>query len=363
MPVLLGGQLAQDLPRMLSTYVDSTREWVTRVQQERLPPSDSQHTAMMELARTEMDQQGWDITVCVTDLPMRSGKHAIMADVNSQRRVIVVSVPAFGAMNLRRRVRAVVAQLIADVHRPGTPEEGTEQHARRRLSVLGRRFRRRTPDQSGVDARVSSRWGVLRLLLGMVRANRPWHLVWGLTGPLVGAFAFSAFYLLNATVWELATALSLWRLPLAVVGAVAVMVGWLVVYHRLWEPVRDRPRAERRQAVLFNVSTVATLSTGVCFMYLGLGLVNTVAGLVLLSPEILQSHIAGQVSASTYVLIPLLVTAAATVAGAIGSGFESEDSVHNAAFSLRERERRKAFREQRERRQQAEGQYEEPPQE
>lgn len=346
MPILMGTQLADDLPRVLSNHVDPTREWTMQVHRERLPPSDSRHTAIMELAQTKMDEHGWDIAVCVTDLPMRSGKQAIMGDMNSGRRVVVVSLPAFGVMNLRRRVRAVVAQLIADIHRPGNFEEGTEQHARRRLSVLERRFRRRTPDQSGVDARISSQWGALRLLLGMVRANRPWRLVWSLTGPLVGAFAFSAFYLLNSTVWELATALSPWRLALAVVGALAVMTGWLVVYHRLWEPVRGRPRAEREQAVLFNASTVMTLSTGVGFMYIGLCLVNTVAGLVLLSPDMLESYVAEQVNISTYVLIPLLVTSAATVAGAIGSGLESEESVRNAAFSLRERERREAFRKQ-----------------
>lgn len=355
MPTLIGGQLAQDLPQILSEHVDPTREWAVQVHQERLPPSDSRHTAMMELAQTEMEEHGWDVTVCVTDLPMRSGKQAIMGDVNNGRRVVVVSLPAFGAMNLRRRVRAVVAQLIADVHRPGNPEEGTEQHARRRLPVLNRRFQRHTPDQEGVDARVSSRWGSPQLLLGMVRANRPWRLVWGLTGPLVGAFAFSAFYLLNSTVWELATTLSSWRMVLTVIGALAVMTGWLVVYHHLWEPVRERPRGEREEAVLFNASTVLTLGAGVAFMYIGLCLVNLTAGLVLLPPGVLQSYIAGSVGVGTYVLIPLLVTSAATVAGAIGSGFESEDSVRNAAFSLRERERREAFREKHEQRQQAAG--------
>lgn len=84
---------------------------------------------------------------------------------------------------------------------------------------------------------------------------------------------------------------------------------------------------------------------------MGLYLVNLTAALVLLSPGVLDSYIAGQASAGTYVLIPVLVTAAATVAGAIGSGFESEESVRNAAFSRRERERREAFRERHEQRQ------------
>ncbi|WP_017613882.1 hypothetical protein [Nocardiopsis salina] len=351
MPVLIGEQLAEDLPQLLTDQLDSEQPWDAQVLRERLPPSDSHHTAMMELAEDKMAEHGWDMVVCVTDLPMRSGKRAIMADMNSSRRVVVVSLPAFGAMALRRRVGAVAAQLVADIHRPGTPQEGSAQHRQRRLPVLSGRFRRQTPDQPGVDARISSRWGVARLLLGMVRANRPWRLVWSLTGPLVGAFAFSAFYLLNSTVWEMSTTLSAWRLVLAAVGALTVMTGWLIVYHQLWEPVGERPRVEREQAVLFNATTILTLGLGVAFLYAGLFAVNTVASLVLLSPDILQSYVAGQVSVGTYLLIPLLVTAAGTVAGAIGSGFESEESVRTAAFSLRERERREAFREKHERRQ------------
>ncbi|MET9710604.1 hypothetical protein [Nocardiopsis alba] len=351
MPALIGEQLAQDLPQLLTQQVDSEQTWAAQVHWERLPPSDSRHTAMMELAETKLAEHGWDMVVCVTDLPMRSGKRAIMGDMNSQRRVVVVSLPAFGVMALRRRVGAVVAQLVADMHRPVAPQEGTAPHARNRIPLLAARFRRHTPDQAGVDARISSRWGNLRLLLGMVRANRPWRLTWSLTSPLVGAFAFSAFYLLNATVWEIATTLSAWRLALAVMGALSVMTGWLIVYHNLWEPVRARPRDERQQAVLFNATTVLTLGLGIAFLYVGLYLVNLTAALVLLSPGVLDSYIAGQASAGTYVLIPVLVTAAATVAGAIGSGFESEESVRNAAFSRRERERREAFRERHEQRQ------------
>ncbi|GAB3729197.1 hypothetical protein GCM10027590_36750 [Nocardiopsis nanhaiensis] len=160
MPVLIGEQLAQDLPQLLTQQVDSEQSWAAQAHWEHLPPSDSRHTAMMELAETKLAEHGWDMVVCVTDLPMRSGGRAIMGDMNSQRRVVVVSLPAFGAMALRRRVGAVVAQLVADMYRPGTPQEGTAQHARSRIPLLAGRFRRHTPDQPGVDARISSRWGV-----------------------------------------------------------------------------------------------------------------------------------------------------------------------------------------------------------
>lgn len=57
---------------------------------------------------------------------------------------------------------------------------------------------------------------------------------------------------------------------------------------------------------------------------------------------------------SEYATVILLVTAAGTVAGAVGSGFESEDSIREAAYSYRDRERRAALRDLQQRREEEE---------
>lgn len=351
-PTEVAYHLREDLPELLAEQL-SEGCWQVEVQRDQLPPSDSRHTAMMDLAADRMREHGWDVAVCVTDLPLWEDRQAIVADVSNSRRVVVVSVPAFGAMALRRRVRGVVAQLIADLREPGTPSQDSEQHRRRRLRALSAQFRRVTPELDGVDVRVLASRSGARLLLGMVRDNRPWRLVFSLTGPLVGAFAFSAFYLISTTVWELAVTMSVLQLLAAVLGSVVVMVGWLIVYHRLWERTRDRPSGERRQEVLFNASTVLTLAIGVGCMYVALYVVNVAAALVVLTPAVFGQYVGPDPGASQYLIVILLVTAAATVAGAVGSGFESEDSIWEAAYSYRERERRKALRDEQRHREQA----------
>ncbi|MUL41287.1 hypothetical protein FZ103_08865 [Streptomonospora sp. PA3] len=343
-PAQVSEQLARDLPDLLAEHVDADRRWRADVRREQLPPSDEAHTAMMDVADARMRRHGWDFAVCVTDVVLRTAGHPIVADANRSRRIVVVSLPAFGGMALRRSVRAVVAQLIADmvnpaarVQLPGRPARG------RRLPVLARRFQRVAPEQPGIDTRILASRGRLRLLVGMVRDNRPWRLVFGLTGPLVGAFAFSAFYTINTTVWRLATTMGALRLLAAVLGSMAVMVLWLIVYHGLWEPSRGRPPGERDQAALFNASTLLTLGIGVGCMFGGLYGVNLAAASVLLAPEVLGRHVEAGVDAGDYLAVALLVTAAGTVAGAIGSGFETEDSVREAAFSYRERARREVL--------------------
>lgn len=62
-------------------------------------------------------------------------------------------------------------------------------------------------DGEAVDAWVLARRGRGRLLTGMVRDNRPWRLVTGLRGAIVGALAFSVFWLLSPTTWQLGSAL------------------------------------------------------------------------------------------------------------------------------------------------------------
>nr|WP_179724317.1 hypothetical protein [Saccharopolyspora hordei] len=342
-PAEIADQLGHDLPRLLSERLADDCEWRVDVHREQLPPSDDRHTEMMDIAGERMRQHGWDLVACITDFPLRSGQQPIVADVSTERRILVVSLPALGGMALHRRVQSLVTQLIADMCTPGTATEGGEERRRRRLPWLPDRFRWVTPDQRDVDMRVLASRGPLRLLIGMVRDNRPWRLVLGLTGPLVGAFAFSAFYLINTTVWRLASTMTPLHLVAAALGSVAVMVGWLIVYHRLWEPTEGRPANEREEAVLFNASTVLTLVIGVGCMYAALYVVNMIAAGVVLTPEVFGQYVGPGPGFGDYAVVMLLVTAAATVAGAVGSGFESEDSVREAAFSYRERERRQAL--------------------
>lgn len=349
-PVQVARQLAEDLPALLSEQLSAGARWRVEVHREQLPRSDASHTEMVAVAAERMRQHGWDLAVCVTDLPLRSGRQPIVADASGSHCVVVVSLPAFGGMLLRRRVRNVVTQLVADIRAPGTPSDDSEEHRRRRLPALSGRFQRVTPGQEGIDFRILASRGEARLLVGMVRANRPWQLVFGLTGPLVGAFAFSAFYIISTSVWQLAVTMGALRLSAAVVGSIAIMVIWLIVYHGLWEKATNRPATERDEAMLFNASTVVSLLIGVGCMYLGLFVANLVAAGIVLTPQVFGQYVGPNPGIGEYAVAMLLVTSAGTIAGAIGSGFENEDAIREAAYSYRERERRQTLRDAQQRR-------------
>jgi hypothetical protein len=206
-------------------------------------------------------------------------------------------------------------------------------------------FRLVTTGVAGVDAQVVASRALWRQLVGMVRSNRPWRLILGLRGAIVAALAFSAFWLINPTVWQLGTVHSMARLTAISLWAVAAIVVWLIVYHHLWERRPDGDGVDRRLVVLFNASTVLTLLIGVGIAYAGLLLLNLCAAYLVIDGGVLAAQTGGSAGFVEHLKLTWMATSGASVAGSLGAGFESEESVREAAYSQREAERRRQWRE------------------
>ena len=105
-----------------------------------------------------------------------------------------------------------------------------------------------------VASRISGR---LRLLAGMVRANRPGRALLGLSKLLVGAFGTAAFALTTNTIWQMGDALDGLRLTVIMLLSSPALIGWLSLRTTCG---RSRPADTPRElARLFNAGTVVTL--------------------------------------------------------------------------------------------------------
>jgi hypothetical protein len=324
-PADLAHRLAEDLPGVLGR--PGRGGWDVRVEVQRLPPQSPGHHRLLDAVRPRMREGEWDHTVCVTDSPLHDGSAPMAADLLGADRVVVVSVPAFGGVAVRRRVREVVADLI----------DGGEGAPPGRAGP----FRRVVPDEDAVDLRVLATGGRMRLLAGMVRDNRPWRLLPSLNGALAAALATGAYVVVTSSIWQLADLLGPVKLLIAMVFAVAAMVIWLIMAHHLWE--RPSEAATREEVRLYNASTVVTLALGVGCLYAGLFLVIALAESFLIPPGYFEATLGHPVGWGDYLGVAWFATSLALVAGALGSGFESEDDVRQAAYSFRERERRDAL--------------------
>ena len=193
---------------------------------------------------------------------------------------------------------------------------------------------------------VRGRW---RLLLGMVLANRPWLLVPGLKSALVAALATGAVATINSTVWLLAGSLSWWRLTVATVASVALVVGWIVIDGGLWDrPDDDSPQARERSR-LYNASTLVTLMAGVFICYLALYVVNLAWAFFVLDPDVMGGYLHASLGSGDLFVLAWFVASAATVGGGLGSGLESDEAIRAAAYSKREEDRRERLKDKRNR--------------
>jgi hypothetical protein len=199
--------------------------------------------------------------------------------------------------------------------------------------ALGRRVERlvaETPDAGSVRFATRVLAGNVRLILGMVTANHPWRLALGLSRALVVSLATVAFVLVSQDVWLIGESLGVRRGAVLMALAVAVPVVTLVATANLWERSAD-PRA-RQQVVLFNLTTVLTLTIGIVSLYIALAALTGVGALVLVPPSVLSAAVDHQVSFADYVALAWLATSLGVLAGALGAGLESDEAVRAAAY-------------------------------
>lgn len=338
LPAAIARRLPDRLPHLLSRRVSSEVTWVVEAVCDPFEAMAPNSDRLIDKAKERVRDTKWDLAVGITDVPMRDGDRVVVAEISDRDRVALLSLPALGGLGLRSRsaelIAAVVARLVTDI--PG--RDGATPHRGAIGTVHGTVVVIPCDDDVGVEVLVSRGRGLPRLVAGMVRANRPWQLVLGLSTALAGALAGSAFGILYSTIWQLGAALSPVRLTAVTLGAVATLVCWLVVGHNLWERGSSGDRASAPNW-LRNTSTLLTITFGAVIFFLALFVLTAVAAVVVIPPEFLAGELGRPVTWSNYVPVALMAAVLGTVAGAVGSGLEDDATVRRATYGYRELER------------------------
>ena len=323
-PAAVAERMSQSLPRRLGDRDLVERRWSACVRAEPYLPDE--HAAFADVIDTvDPSSEKEDIVVYLTDLPRREETLPVVGEVSSVHQFALVSVAAVGGFRIEARVRIVTELAIA--HILAAPE----------LAPGGGRRFRSAPSEDGVRFFAPSGLRRLRLLAGMVRANRPWRLVTGLSKVLVGAFATGAIALATSTIWQFSDTMGPWRMGAATVLSIAALILWLILEHELWE--RPQSAAERGRSVLYNTATVVTLVIGVVVLHVALFcLLLFTAGLTL-PPKLLSNSLGHGVHVSDYLTLAWLLASIATIGGALGSGLEDDAAVKEAAYGVRQRQR------------------------
>ena len=322
-PAAIADRLSESLSAAL-TDGSADDKWAVSVRRHAYPIDE--HTGIPEVVDTvEPGGESEDIVIYLTDLPRRRGTTPVIADISVPNRFGVISIPGLGGAFIDRRVKGLARTVVAEV----TPQSKEQPSPVKRLT--------RIEDDDVVRYVAPSAMSRLRLLAGMVYANRPWRLVTGMSKVMMAAFATGAVSLAYPTIWQLAVSMGPWRLGAATILASVAMISWLILEHDLWE--RPHSPDERERAVLYNASTVVTLTIGVIVFHAAVFLLLLVTAWWTLPPQLVSENIGQPVEFSTLLLIAWLVAAVATLGGALGSGMEDDEAVRAATYGARQRQR------------------------
>ena len=339
LPHELAEPLADELPGLLRSRYPEV-EWKAIVRVEPLAGTAGRSADLVQLTYKRLLREGWKLAICLTDLPLHLGRRPVTAYASAALGVGVVSVPALGAVTVESRLRDAVLRLIRGLLGEDLSDRRPSDHRRR--PILRRRLRELASPVGAVDVEddqtvqfvTAAGRGNLRLLLGMVRANRPWRLVVGLSRVLVAALGTAAFGLSSPGIWLIADGMGPLRQALLTLASLSVTCVLLIAFHGLWEQ-SPRDLEARERVVLINLATATTVAIGIITLYLALFVINVVCGWALIAPGVLLSQVRHQVGPGDYVSLALLVTALATIASALGAALESAETVREAAYGYR----------------------------
>jgi hypothetical protein len=336
-------QLAARLPALLRQRHPQF-DWRIVVRSDPLVGTPGVGLDLIQAARERMRQENWQLAICLTDLPLHAGRRPVTAQASFVLGVGLISVPALGPVEMDQRTLQATLRLIDTLvspdrvrHRPPRPGRGPRARAAMRLpplhevaSPLGHID---TPDEDTVRYIAAPAAGTARLLLGLVRSNRPWRFVTGLSRALVAALGVGVFGLTSPAIWRVADAMTWPRLVLVALGSLTAITLTLIVAHGLWD--RGAPLSLRHPVSLINLATASTVALGVLTLFAALLVITVVCTAVLIPDTVLASELKHSVPGIDYLRIAWVVSSLATIGGALGAAVESDLAVREAAYGLR----------------------------
>src|SRR3954469_23213963 len=243
-----------------------------------------------------MQDEGWDLAVGLTDLPLRANRRPVTAHASAMYRVGLLSVPALGARSVPRRAMRAVPNLVEGLlgeqvgRGSDAGEAGGADRMRQRLDELRSPLGRSRADEDGTIAFAGATLrGNLRLLVGMIRANQPTRVIARLSRALAVSLGTAAYAMTSSGIWMLSHGMGWPRLALLGAASIVTLCVVLVLAHGLWE--RASGPDDREAVVLFNLTTCATLGLAVLTLYASLLALSVVGGAALIPPSVYDHNV------------------------------------------------------------------------
>lgn len=336
-----------DLTAVLEERVSDQVQWKVDLHSEALPLDGEGRLFIWKHSDRLKQEHGWDLLICVSELSRRIDTELIISEANLDYQAAMVALPTLGPVRLRHHVRTAIIRLARVLLDDDLQPERSEAPSKRPLKQLGAHTtspqrQTSTDTEAGTTSslRLKGVSGRIRMLLGMIRINRPWRLVPSLSSAFAAAAATSAFGIFYSSIWSMANSLTPARQISITVIAVTAMIIWLIFYNGMWE--KPKSAGWKRDARMYNAATVLSLVVGVGFFYVLLFVLTLLAGIAVIPPSYFEGTLGRPVDLFSYIALAWLSTSMGTIAGALGSSFEDDSAIRQATYGRREIERYEA---------------------
>ena len=341
-PTEVAEALAEDLPGLLADRVSDAVSWRVPVRTDPAVADLSHGVEAIDLARERLLRDGWDMAVCITDAPLRIGRRPVVADASATHGVALISLPALGAVQTRRRARDAVIRLVdglvgeslelgergvAEATRAGQPSDrralaapirAVEPPERRRRSPLRRCGGAREPAAVGRHGPRQPALAPDRATLARAGGRRRGGALRARDlGPL-GAGGCA-------------------RLGSPAVLTVLSVGATVALADRLAPPVGARGRGEGavEQTVLFNVGNDAHAAARRRVLYAALFALTSWAAALVIDAGCWAQALGHDAGVGDYAALAWMASSLGTIAGGLGAGLESDEAVREAAYGYR----------------------------
>lgn len=288
------------------------------------------------------EESNWDYVISITDLPSFSAHKVVMTDISTRSGVGLISLPSFGAFPLKRRIIKALTY-IGEILYKNHQEKIEEITQNMKWNFLFSNVKRVTPEEAtntNIRFVLQNRIiGWLRVLTGMVFANRPWQAIGSFKKVLTLSFATGTYISIFSTPWQLSVAYTPTRFVLLMLLSMTGMVVWINIAHNLWEKKSSKSQSQYR--ILYNVTTIMTLVVITIINYAVLLTLFTLS-ISLFVPEGIFDAATNEGATSqveSYLRLAWLTASLALLVGAVGATIEKEEVIRSATYSYRQRNR------------------------
>lgn len=292
----------------------------------------------------------WQYTIGLTDLPIIRNGNAVAFDINSSNGASLISIPSYGWRPIKKRLQRSILGIIDAIDeynesnmKQAEGEDESEQQLNAQFPfsnlVTKTEYFEDTDSKHTLYYVSSNTKGSFRLISGMTFANNPFNMLKSLSNVVAIAFTTGAFGIVFTTMWNLSFVYSAWRMLLIMLVAILGMMVWIIVAHNLWESSKESNN--KQITMLYNLTTTLTLTVSIVFYYLILFCLFLLASLVVLPPGYLGQtlQLNGPASFITYINLAWFATSISTVAGAIGAGLNNESQILESTYGYRQKQR------------------------